>query len=387
MARQHRLASCITVTLKEAVECGPHRRERRPRRACTTRSTIVPASRAPGPGGVSSIATRRDACSRTRRRSRASARWRSRRPGRTSGSAPPRRPPPGDRPRRARPQAVPLPPALARGARRDQVRADARLRARCCRASARASRPDLARPGLPAREGAGDRRAAARDHADPRRQRGVRAAEPLVRPDDAARPRTSTVSRRAACASASAARAACDHVDRPARPRGSARIVKRCQDLPGPGAVPVRRRRRRAAARSSPRDVNDYLREVAGEDFTAKDFRTWAGTVLAAWALARAARRETPDGAGQAERRARHRGRRAPPRQHAARLPQVLRPPGGRRRLPRRLVAGHARRTAHRGIAPHRIARRRGARAAAPGASASRATPGRRRLATLAATC
>jgi DNA topoisomerase-1 len=32
-------------------------------------------------------------------------------------------------------------------------------------------------------------------------------------------------------------------------------------------------------------DVNDYLREVAGDDFTAKDFRTWAGTVLAALAL------------------------------------------------------------------------------------------------------
>ena len=32
-------------------------------------------------------------------------------------------------------------------------------------------------------------------------------------------------------------------------------------------------------------DVNAYLREIAGDDFTAKDFRTWAGTVLAAWAL------------------------------------------------------------------------------------------------------
>ena len=31
--------------------------------------------------------------------------------------------------------------------------------------------------------------------------------------------------------------------------------------------------------------MNDYLREIAGDDFTAKDFRTWAGTVLAAWAL------------------------------------------------------------------------------------------------------
>jgi len=32
-------------------------------------------------------------------------------------------------------------------------------------------------------------------------------------------------------------------------------------------------------------DVNDYLREITGEDFTAKDFRTWAGTLLAAMAL------------------------------------------------------------------------------------------------------
>src|SRR5262249_37691327 len=32
-------------------------------------------------------------------------------------------------------------------------------------------------------------------------------------------------------------------------------------------------------------DVNDYLREISGQDFTAKDFRTWAGTVLGALAL------------------------------------------------------------------------------------------------------
>jgi DNA topoisomerase I len=32
-------------------------------------------------------------------------------------------------------------------------------------------------------------------------------------------------------------------------------------------------------------DVNNYLREITGEDITAKDFRTWAGTVLAAMAL------------------------------------------------------------------------------------------------------
>ena len=32
-------------------------------------------------------------------------------------------------------------------------------------------------------------------------------------------------------------------------------------------------------------EVNDFLREIAGDDFTAKDFRTWSATVLAAWAL------------------------------------------------------------------------------------------------------
>ena len=35
----------------------------------------------------------------------------------------------------------------------------------------------------------------------------------------------------------------------------------------------------------SSHDVNDYLREVTGRDVSAKDFRTWAGTVLAALAL------------------------------------------------------------------------------------------------------
>jgi DNA topoisomerase I len=32
-------------------------------------------------------------------------------------------------------------------------------------------------------------------------------------------------------------------------------------------------------------DVNDYMRTISGQDFTAKDFRTWAGTLLAAMAL------------------------------------------------------------------------------------------------------
>jgi DNA topoisomerase-1 len=63
-----------------------------------------------------------------------------------------------------------------------------------------------------------------------------------------------------------------------------AKIVKSCQELPGQELFQyVDDDGKRQDVKSS--DVNDYLREVSGEDFTAKDFRTWAGTVLAAMAL------------------------------------------------------------------------------------------------------
>jgi DNA topoisomerase-1 len=66
--------------------------------------------------------------------------------------------------------------------------------------------------------------------------------------------------------------------------RRLSRIVKSCQELPGQELFQyVDGHGRRRALTSS--DVNDYLREVTGQGFTAKDFRTWAGTVLAAWAL------------------------------------------------------------------------------------------------------
>jgi len=63
-----------------------------------------------------------------------------------------------------------------------------------------------------------------------------------------------------------------------------AKVVKKCQEIPGQelfqyfGETGGRQR-------ISSTDVNEYLREIAGEEFTAKDFRTWAGTVLAAMAL------------------------------------------------------------------------------------------------------
>jgi DNA topoisomerase I len=63
-----------------------------------------------------------------------------------------------------------------------------------------------------------------------------------------------------------------------------AKIVKKCQDLPGQELFAyIDDDGRQRDVKSS--DVNEYLREISGEDFTAKDFRTWAGTVLAASAL------------------------------------------------------------------------------------------------------
>jgi DNA topoisomerase I len=62
------------------------------------------------------------------------------------------------------------------------------------------------------------------------------------------------------------------------------RIVKRCQELPGHELFQyLDESGQRRSLESG--DVNAYLREVTEEDFTAKDFRTWAGTVLAAVAL------------------------------------------------------------------------------------------------------
>jgi DNA topoisomerase-1 len=63
-----------------------------------------------------------------------------------------------------------------------------------------------------------------------------------------------------------------------------ATIVRRCRDLPGYELFQY------LDPEGQPRtidsyDVNEYLRTITGEEYTAKDFRTWAGTVLAALAL------------------------------------------------------------------------------------------------------
>ena len=74
--------------------------------------------------------------------------------------------------------------------------------------------------------------------------------------------------------------------------RRVARIVSRLQNLPGQDLFQYVDDNGDVCDITS-QDVNDYLREITGEDFTAKDFRTWAGTVLAAIALTAAGDFET----------------------------------------------------------------------------------------------
>jgi DNA topoisomerase I len=66
--------------------------------------------------------------------------------------------------------------------------------------------------------------------------------------------------------------------------RRIAKIVSKCQDLPGQDLFQYVSDDGEVRNVTS-QDVNDYLREITNENFTAKHFRTWAGTVLAAIAL------------------------------------------------------------------------------------------------------
>ena len=71
-----------------------------------------------------------------------------------------------------------------------------------------------------------------------------------------------------------------------------ARIIRKCRDLPGQALFEYLDDEGKPQTIGSS-DVNEYLKEISGADITAKDFRTWAGTVFVANELAR---REGPVG-------------------------------------------------------------------------------------------
>jgi DNA topoisomerase-1 len=80
------------------------------------------------------------------------------------------------------------------------------------------------------------------------------------------------------------------------RDRRVAKILRACQELPGQDLLQYLDEDKELRGVSSD-DVNDYLREIAGYDVTAKDFRTWAGTVMMA-------RHLHESGAAESERKA-----------------------------------------------------------------------------------
>jgi DNA topoisomerase-1 len=77
-----------------------------------------------------------------------------------------------------------------------------------------------------------------------------------------------------------------------------ARIVRRCRDLPGQELFQYRTTDGPKPIGSA--DVNAYIRRAAGAEFTAKDFRTWAGTVRTAAELATLPRPTTKSAAARA---------------------------------------------------------------------------------------
>ena len=118
-----------------------------------------------------------------------------------------------------------------------------------------------------------------------------------------------------------------------------ARIVKKCQDIPGQELFQYLDEAGNRQTIGSA-DVNAYLKEITGRDFTAKDFRTWAGTVLAARALQEL---EPVRFAGQSEKEHCARGRSglADAREHADDLPEMLRASRRPPSVPRRRVDQH----------------------------------------------
>src|SRR4051812_33860172 len=65
-----------------------------------------------------------------------------------------------------------------------------------------------------------------------------------------------------------------------------AKLIKTCRDISGQELFQyIDGNNNRTSIGSA--DINDYLRQITGKDFTAKDFRTWAGTVMSASILCR----------------------------------------------------------------------------------------------------
>ena len=108
-----------------------------------------------------------------------------------------------------------------------------------------------------------------------------------------------------------------------------ATVVRRCQELPGRELFQYLDDDGNVQDINSS-DVNEYVRDVTGEDFTAKDFRTWVGTVLAARALQQL-KEFTSERSGEEERAVSGRSSGGHAGQHTLGVPQELHSSGGDR--------------------------------------------------------
>ncbi len=102
----------------------------------------------------------------------------------------------------------------------------------------------------------------------------------------------------------------------------------------GDELLAYKRGRRWADLRSE--DINAWLKEATGKDVSAKDFRTWGATVLAAVALAVSEEARGDQDGPQARDHARHQGGRPLPGQHAGGRARLVHRPARLRPLPRR---------------------------------------------------
>ena len=263
----------------------------RPRRVCATSPTRAPGIRRKKQGNGFSYLHADGRTISDQASGRASPPSSSRRHGPTCGSA-------------RRPTATSRPPGATRAGASSTAttRAGARSGTRKVRPAGRlrrgAARAPQARRRRPRAAGACRARRCWRrwsrlldDDAHPRRQRGVRRGQRLLRADHAAdRPRRGRRAR--CCCSTSPARAAWS-TRSPSRTGGSPASCAQCQELAGQELFIPRR-----ATAVGGRDLDRRERlppRAPGRDITAKDFRTWGGTAVAA-ARSRSTGHRSPSG-------------------------------------------------------------------------------------------
>ena len=283
-------------------------------------------------GGASPSRMRGGGGSRTRRRWSGSASWRSRRPGRRSGSAPTRSA------TSRRPASTPPGASSTSTTSAGSSAGPSASSRRCasspprCRGCAVPSPRDLQLRGDAARAGAGLRRAPARPRLLPGRRRG-------------ATPRTNesyglaTIRREHVSVSGGEvvfdfpAKSGQRRVQSIRDPRRDRRRSRRCAAAAAAPTTCSPSARAASGATSAPTTSTPTSRRRSARSFSAKDFRTWHGTVLAAVELAGEPAPELRRRRRSARSRAAVETRRRGARQHARGLPPLLHRPARLRPL------------------------------------------------------